>query len=374
MAKLDSKRAVLMLSQEPPPFHGSTVMTVTLRRVLQTLGHEVVLIDRRFSRDVGEIGQFTARKGLQVVGLLIRVATATRNHNRSPLIFFSTNRPGSFLVDCLIGEVLRVQRTTVIHYIHTRGYTDLAARGWLWKFLVARLLQLAHEVVVLGPSLEDDIRPWLRPGTRLSSVPNTVPDRQPIATVRSESKRTVLFMSNLLEEKGGLTFANVAVELASSFPQIDFRIAGAHGDLRHVEDIREVISRAGMGNRIFLLGPVGDEKWALFERSKVLVFPSSYVYEAQPLTILEAMSYGVPTIAFDVGGIRDLIVEGVNGRLVPPGDVPALARGISELLSDSAAVDILQRGASQQYQREFAEASYAAKWGRILDRGMRVKS
>lgn len=64
------------------------------------------------------------------------------------------------------------------------------------------------------------------------------------------------------------------------------------------------------------------------------VFLLSSHYEAQPLSILEAMAAGLPIISTDVGGIRDIVTD--NGILVPAGDVTAMARAMSELFSDPA--------------------------------------
>jgi glycosyltransferase involved in cell wall biosynthesis len=368
MRDAQARPVVLVLSQEPPPIHGSTVMTVTLRGALRTIGVSPVLIDRRFSRNVADVGQLNALKLFRVVGLVVRVLVATLIHRSSPLVFFCTNRPGSFLVDCLIGEVLRLRRTRVILYIHTRGYTDLANRNKLWRFLVRRLLSVASEIVILGPALEDDIRAWVQESVKLTLIPNTVVGDGARQEEPAEGRTTILFMSNLIEGKGGLAFVELAIELAPLFPEFDFRMAGAQGDTRHVSEIRRLIESSAMAGRIEMLGPVGKEKWELFRRTHLLVFPSTYAYEAQPLTILEAMSSGVPTVAFDVGGVGDLISDGVNGLLAKSGDVPALTRKVEMLLADSEAAASLREGATTVFESTFSTAVYTGAWRRVLER------
>ncbi|HET9517357.1 MAG TPA: glycosyltransferase, partial [Actinoplanes sp.] len=76
-----------------------------------------------------------------------------------------------------------------------------------------------------------------------------------------------------------------------------------------------------------------------------LALVPSYWPEAFGLSCLDAFAEGVPVIAADVGGLPDLVRPGVSGVLVPPGDAPALARAISDLLADEPRRRALARGA-----------------------------
>lgn len=80
--------------------------------------------------------------------------------------------------------------------------------------------------------------------------------------------------------------------------------------------------------------PSGDAHavTGLLERSHILALPSRW--EGLPYTLLEAMAAGVPTVATAVGGIPDVITDGVDGLLVPPEDPKALARALLRLLGD----------------------------------------
>ena len=64
--------------------------------------------------------------------------------------------------------------------------------------------------------------------------------------------------------------------------------------------------------------------------------------------LLEAMQAGLPIVASKTGGISDVIEDGVNGMLVPPGDPEALARAIDRLLADRDLAHRLSQGAHQR--------------------------
>jgi glycosyltransferase involved in cell wall biosynthesis len=76
-----------------------------------------------------------------------------------------------------------------------------------------------------------------------------------------------------------------------------------------------------------------DRLLGLYERAAVVACPS--YREGYGVVCAEAMAYGRPVIASAVGGLRDLVVDGETGLLVPPGDVPALRGALQRLLADA---------------------------------------
>jgi glycosyltransferase involved in cell wall biosynthesis len=77
-------------------------------------------------------------------------------------------------------------------------------------------------------------------------------------------------------------------------------------------------------------------------------------YEGQSNVILEAMAAGVPVVATDISGTRELVVSGVTGYLVPVGDRAAFAKWTERLLSDAALAGHLAAAARQRVQSEFS--------------------
>ncbi len=93
--------------------------------------------------------------------------------------------------------------------------------------------------------------------------------------------------------------------------------------------------------------------------------------EGMPVSLMEAAACGVPVVATDVGGVRELVQEGVTGLLAPPGDPPGLAAALGRLLSDGELRRKLGTAARALAEAKFSVARQAhallALWSRVLE-------
>lgn len=102
------------------------------------------------------------------------------------------------------------------------------------------------------------------------------------------------------------------------------------GSGREGEAIRAKIAEHGLAGKVFLIGQAdAAERDSLMSRARLFLQPS--VVEGMPMTVLEAMASSCAIVGTDIPGIRELLRDGVNGRVVPPADPEALARVIAEL-------------------------------------------
>jgi glycosyltransferase involved in cell wall biosynthesis len=99
----------------------------------------------------------------------------------------------------------------------------------------------------------------------------------------------------------------------------------------------------------------------------VLVLPS--LAEGFGLVLIEAMAAGVPVVATDVPGIRDVVSDGVNGLLVPPKSPQALAGAIGRVLSDRALRQMLVGNGSRIVRERFTWQQVLPMYRSLLERG-----
>lgn len=120
------------------------------------------------------------------------------------------------------------------------------------------------------------------------------------------------------------------------------------GPLR--ETCRGEVVAAGLSDRIRFPGEVDDVAERL-SRAQLVVLTSHW--EALPLTLLEAMRAGLPTVATDVGGVSEAVDDGLTGLLVPPGDVRALTTALARVVDDPGLRTSMGAAARESYGRRF---------------------
>lgn len=145
------------------------------------------------------------------------------------------------------------------------------------------------------------------------------------------TSNTVLFMGRLDERKSPDVLLHAAARTLSAHPDARF-IFGGDGDVPAYERLAREL---GICDRCSFIGWVaGEEKSEAFRNSSIFCLPSKN--EGMPMSVLEAMSYGLATLATPVGGVPQVISDGVDGFLFPIGDVAALTERLDLLMSDMA--------------------------------------
>lgn len=91
------------------------------------------------------------------------------------------------------------------------------------------------------------------------------------------------------------------------------------------------MAEAGLGESVHLLGRRDDVHDILATVDGVV---SASVDEALPTALIEAAASGLPVVAADAGGTREIVADGITGRVVPVGDVPALTDALLEVIGD----------------------------------------
>lgn len=194
------------------------------------------------------------------------------------------------------------------------------------------------------------------PSEKLHYIPNffeTTTDA-PIEAVQVGQMRArygnyVLYFGRLSNEKGcahliaACDAAKLALVLAGDGPE-EFRL-------------KEMAARSSAP--VFFTGYLaGETLWALVEGSLGVVLPAIW-YEIAPKSVLEALSRGKPVVASAIGGLPELIDDGVTGFLVPPGDSAALAGALARLAGlsagDRAAMSVAAR---EQAHSRFSTCKY----------------
>jgi glycosyltransferase involved in cell wall biosynthesis len=179
----------------------------------------------------------------------------------------------------------------------------------------------------------------------------------------------VLFVGRLVERKG----VKNLIDAVRRMP------ADLRARLVVIGDGPERQGLEALGGQVEFRGRVSDEALrAAYAGSDVLVLPSIVDArgdtEGLGVVLLEAMSYGVPVVASDIGGITDIVEHDTSGLLVPPGDPAALAQALERLARDPALASRLGTAGEQRVRRAFGWPEIMAKWDAVYRAPARTRT
>jgi glycosyltransferase involved in cell wall biosynthesis len=234
-----------------------------------------------------------------------------------------------------------------------------------WHWAVQSAAQMAAEcVVVPSRSAADVAHDWAGiERDRIVVIPNAVdpalwePNPRVRQMVADRPGEYVGFIGRLDPVK---RVTDLVDALALSEPSMHLDIYG-DGPERNL--IAQHIADLDLGSRAFMHGSVSDSRIPLATMD-VLVLPSAA--EGFGLVLIEAMASGVPVVATDVAGIRDVICNEHNGLLVPVGDPCALAGAIRRVLRDKPLRDRLIAAGLATVREKFSWETILPLYGQIL--------
>ncbi len=148
-------------------------------------------------------------------------------------------------------------------------------------------------------------------------------------------------------QKGPLDFVEVAGMVSVDFSEVQFLLVG-DGVLRR--RIEERIKRLGLEDKVALAGWRRDIP-EIMATIDILVLTS--LWEGLPRVILEAMGSAKPVVATDVGGNREVVIDGETGFLVPADDPSVMAQGVLSLLRDPARAATMGKDGRERLSQEF---------------------
>jgi glycosyltransferase involved in cell wall biosynthesis len=150
-----------------------------------------------------------------------------------------------------------------------------------------------------------------------------------------EGRKCVLYVGRVNEKKGVGDLIR-AFEIVSNRQRDCILAVAGSGDGKYVEGLVKEVSRAGLDDRVYFLGPVPNREMPALMRAADIIAYATREGEGIPRALLEGMACGKPVVATEVAGIPEAVIDGVTGFVVKPRDIAALADRLSLLLVDDS--------------------------------------
>ncbi|MBQ7506022.1 MAG: glycosyltransferase family 4 protein [Lachnospiraceae bacterium] len=177
--------------------------------------------------------------------------------------------------------------------------------------------------------------------------------------IKEPKEKQLLTVGHLLAVKGSDLIVPMAKEVLSRFQDWTWVVVG-EGELH--EKLKTDAAEAGLSDRLLLTGEVQDVG-PFYRKASIYVCPSRS--EGLPMTILEAQAFRLPVVAFSMAGTEELVLDKINGRLLPMEDTKAMTEALCAVMEDESLRESYVSHALDRSE-QFSEGRILAEWERIL--------
>jgi glycosyltransferase involved in cell wall biosynthesis len=346
---------LIVIGPTPPPAHGVSVMTLTLLDALQGSGRLAGHLDTADRRPIETVGRLDWRNLWLGVVHLLQLQRLLLIHRGAALYVPISQGTWGFLRDASFLLSARLWRRRRFVHLHG-GYfnTFYEQSGSAMRLVIRAALGGVEQAWALTPALRAELE-GVVPSDRVGVLENAVDDHVSAPTrAEHDGPVRVLYLANLLPEKGCFDLMEAVEELARRGTPLEVRFVGdAAAD---VEESLAARARAigGTGVTVELTGALrGAERDAQYAWADIFAFPTKYPFEGQPLVLLEALAAGLPVVSTWHRGVPETVRHEREALLVDPGDAPALARAIERLHSDPGLRRALGENARARYEAHY---------------------
>ena len=305
---INERPRIIMVGAFPPPIHGMAAVNLAILDRLRSTGATPLVINVSASCLDSRILMRLSRLPTVLDGLL---RLANTRGLQSAKFYMSVSGGFGQIYDIFFASLARSRGMRL--FMHHHSFSYLNKRTHYTQVLInAAGSSSIH--IVLSERMAEKLKIMYK-ATHTVSISNAVFCYSNEVYIKKPCKeiRTVGFISNISAEKGVFEFLDLMKKIEDVNLPLQAKLAGPFQD-SYVE--HSVYMRLARLKKVEYVGPkYGADKDDFFEHIDVFVFPTRYVNEAEPLIVLEAMSHGVPIIAYGCGCIAE-IVGAECGRVV----------------------------------------------------------
>ena len=278
-------------------------------------------------------------------------------YDKPDMVHMHMSYKGSFTRKYLIHKLCKKNKIPDIIHLHGSEFKKwYDAVDEKKKNEIRTLLREASVFIVLGEKWEKTIKE-IEPATNTVVVSNTVPI--PEETVKWNELFKILFLGVLIKRKGVSDLLKATRLLKDDLGSKIFQVVIA-GSGQEEENLKNECMELEIEDVVNFVGWTdGEKKTQLLKECQMLVLPS--YNEGLPMSILEAMSYGMPILATNVGDISSAVIDGVNGYLVKPGSVSNLLNDMKQLILNRDIWINYSKNSRQLAVEKFSEDVYFNK-------------
>ena len=280
---------------------------------------------------------------------IIQIILLAIKNKKFTLAHVHTSSYNSFKRKSIIIKLLKFFNIPVILHLHAPDFHEYYNKSSLSKQQKIRnTFMSVDKTIVLSESwkkwYQSHIDVNIPPVVVYNGVDDFLTNNSPI----SQKKDVVLFLGTLGQRKGSYDLIKAFKLVVDSNKYAKLILAGGG----EIEECKSLAKKLNIEGSVIFKGWINySEKKELLNSSKIFVLPS--YNEGFPLSILEAMSVGIPVISTNIGGIPEQIVNNESGYIIEAGDINVLAEKINFLLINENSLIKLGKNSRLEYINRF---------------------
>lgn len=321
----------------------STTQAELLTRYFRSDGYSVTAVSSKSSR----------------VGRLVDVALSLiRNRNRVDILMIEVYSGLSFVLADVASWIGKLFGIPTVLALHGGGFPEFESNNPGW---VRRVLNRARAVVAPSTFLANAV--GKATGHFVRVIPNVLSDFPNVAPRRDSAPLRLLWMRSFHPIYNPLMAVEAFSLVKKRFPDATLVMAGSDKGLE--QSVRQRVSDEGLGGSVTFPGfVVGEEKAEAFSSASVYI--NTNTVDNSPVSVIEAWAYGVPVVSTKVGGIPDMVTDGISGLLVESGDAAGMAEKIASVIESPEVADALSQNGFEAAKRS-AWDSVGPLWASVFE-------
>ncbi|EMR73002.1 glycosyltransferase [Thermoplasmatales archaeon SCGC AB-539-N05] len=375
----------MVISTQFPPKEGIGYYTYNLSKKLIEKGHKVVVITRgswfKTQKQVLDGIEIIKTPFIPIYPFHLRlqqIFTKKAFKSLEPdidIVHLHTPLPPFIKTSHPVVLTIHTPMLSDNNYIKTRSIhsllTKISARFVSYP-LELKLIKSSDMVTTVSHSVAKELKEYGLNQEDISVVYNGVDEKffYPKQTDSANDNKYIMYAGRIDREKGLFDLLECAKSICSERSDVSFIVAGNGRDLNR---LNKKIKNIGIQDKFILVGQAEkDHLVKLYQNATLFVLPS--YHEGLPTVLLEAMSCGLPVIATDVRGNRDLVSNGKNGIIIPSRAPKKMADAITMLLEDKNLRKKLGKNARKTIEQKYTWNKVSSKLLRCYKSLVEVKA
>lgn len=313
------KKKILFIGRFPPPVHGASKVNETYFE--SKLIRDVFYVDKiKINPDdeIENIGKFSFKKIIYTFKAFFELNKKLNNFNPNIVYFELAPTGGAFIRDSLFAILCKIHNKKIIFQLHARGIKE-KSKNFLWRRYYKFIFRKT-KMILLSNMLYEEVEKVI-PIENINILPNGIKNEinekeynRIILNRAKNKKKKLLFISNMVEEKGALDVLRICKELDKKGVSFECYFAGPWQEENFENKWKKLIKELKLEEKCKYVGPkYGKDKAKLFSESDFFIFPTKYKNESFPLVILESFMYGIPVLSYNQGAIKEIISDDYLG-------------------------------------------------------------